>query len=167
MERRCLSVSEFEKLRKAVADKRSALILDILYETSITVNELVNIKFKDIDFKQKILKILSQNTKSKKPRKIKISSRLCFDIKQLNTKNYLFKTRQSQKTTPRRIQQLLLSLGKKTGLGIINPSIIRKSSIAHSLLRKIPVFKIEKKTGIKNLQSYVYDLFKLKKDLLQ
>lgn len=167
IKRRYLTVSEFKKLNKVISDKKNMLVLDLLYETAVTVNELVNIKTKDVDLKRNILKIPSINTKNNKSREIKISLRISSEIKKLNTGTYLFSTRQSFKTTTRRIQQLLLDYGKKAKLGTINPSIIRQSSIAHDLLRNITPAQIEKKTGISNLQPYVYDIFKLKQNLLK
>ena len=48
IKRRYLTVSEFKKLNKVISDKKNMLVLDLLYETAVTVNELVNIKTKDV-----------------------------------------------------------------------------------------------------------------------
>jgi len=150
-----LKRSELSRLNSHIKEPRDKLILDILYETGCTVNELINIRVKDIDFYKFKIKFSSSSTKSNKSRNGYISKNLIHKIKsytQNSALNYLFSTRQSSQITTKRVRQLIQSYSIKTGLGKINPQVIRYTHIAHALERGISLTAIQKQVGMERLR---------------
>jgi len=150
-----LSRSELARLKNQIQNERDQLILQILYETGCTVNELVNIKYNNINVKSKTIKYPSDVTKTKKSRVCFISRKLIGDLKKYTRGEnfvYLFFTRQSSNITTKRVRQLIQSYGKKAGLGKINPQVIRYTHIAHALERGIPLTAIQKQVGMERLR---------------
>ena len=63
-------MSEINKLFEVCSDnnpiaQRDTLILELLYATGIRVSELVNIKIKDIDINEKVIKVLGKGNKER------------------------------------------------------------------------------------------------------
>ncbi|MFH1396750.1 MAG: tyrosine-type recombinase/integrase [archaeon] len=150
-----LSRGELVRLRSQIQNQRDKIILQILYETGCTVNELVNIKYNNINVKSKTIKYPSDITKTKKSRICFISSKLVNELKKYTRGEnfvYLFVTRQSYNITTKRVRQLLQSYGLKARLGKINPQVIRYTHIAHALERGITLTTIQKQVGIERLR---------------
>lgn len=59
------SAEEIEKLKLACDSKRKIAIIEILLATGVRVNELVNIKISDINFKENEIKILGKGNKER------------------------------------------------------------------------------------------------------
>ena len=55
-----LSKEEFNKLNNQINNHRDRLILNTLYETGCTVNELINIKISDLNFLEGTIKFLPE-----------------------------------------------------------------------------------------------------------
>ncbi|MBU0456666.1 MAG: site-specific integrase [Nanoarchaeota archaeon] len=152
---RYLSNDEFNSLKNKINDNRDKLILNILYETGCTVNELVKIKTKDIDFGKKIIKFPPESTKSNKLRTSFISKELAKEIEKFTEKNssqHIFTTRQGSGITTKRIRQLIQNYSQKAGFGKINPQVIRYTHIAHALEKGIPLTAIQKQVGMERLR---------------
>jgi len=152
---RCLSKREFNSLNSQITDERDKLVLKILYETGCTVNELISIKVKEIDFEKKIIKFPAENTKMKRSRVSFISKELVEETRKFVEKKispYLFTTRQSSKITTKRVRQLVQSYSQKAGFGKINPQVIRYTHIAHALEKGIPLSAIQKQVGMERLR---------------
>ena len=150
-----LSKKEFNRLKNQIDNSRDQLLLNLLYETGCTVNELINIKVKDIHFGKKIIKFPSESTKSNKSKISFISKTLTEKIKKFTEKqisSYLFVTRQSSQITTKRVRQLIQFYSQKAGLGKINPQVIRYTHIAHALEKGIPLTVIQKQVGMERLR---------------
>ncbi|MFC1800612.1 tyrosine-type recombinase/integrase [Nanoarchaeota archaeon] len=145
---------EFNRLKYIIDCKRDQLILNILYETGCTVNELVNIKIKHINFRNRTIKFPPESTKTNKKRFSFISPALAKQIKKFSSeqKEFLFSSRQSPQLTTKRVRQIIQSYSEAAGLGKINPQIIRYTHIAHALERGIPLTAIKKQIGIGRLR---------------
>lgn len=157
-----LSTSEFVRLKAQFTSVRDLLILEILYETGCTVNELVKIKFKDIvpcknDKKLPChINFPATNTKTNRARISFISKALCLKLKgyisENNISRHLFTSRQSSQITTKRIRQIIQSKSKKAQLGKINPRIIRYTHIAHALEKGILLGAIQNQVGMERLR---------------
>ncbi len=150
-----LSKRDFSRLKDQIDNDRDKLILNVLYETGCTVNELVKIKIKEIDFEKKIIKFPSASTKSNKPRVSYISKNLVNEITEY-IKNHdspnLLASRQSSQITTKRVRQLIQSYSQKAGLGKINPQVIRYTHIAHALEKGITLAAVQKQVGMERLR---------------
>ena len=147
-----LSKEELDIFRAAIQNRRDLLLLNILYETGCTVNELVNIKIQDIDFEKNTISFPPESTKSGKSRTSFISGTLARRIKNHKDSGYLFTSRQSSKITTKRVRQIIQSYSKSAGLGKINPQVLRYTHIAHALERSIPITAIQKQVGMEGLR---------------
>jgi len=105
-----LSFEDWKRLEQAITDKRGSLILKLLYQTGCTVNELVNIRVSDFDFREKRLNISSESSRNRDKRAVYVSSALLDMIKNDiagRTDGFLLTTRQSGQMTTKRVRQLL------------------------------------------------------------
>lgn len=130
----------------SVDDLRDKVILGILYSTGSTEKELVSLKCSDIDLRRKLISFRS--------RKSSISPELgnlirTYLLQQKIKKGYIFRTRQSNTLSEKRIQQIIAELSLAHLKHKIVPKTIRYSHIAHALLRNVSVFSICEQTGLK------------------
>lgn len=165
---RYLSFGEWEKLKGIDKLERDELILSILYSTGCTVNELVNIKVKDIDFKNKTLIIRKTNSRNKTYRKVYLSGRVLEKIESFlrehNAGEYLFSTRQSKKMTTKRVRQIVQKLCSKINVKDATPQIIRYTHIAHAYKKNIPVDAIVRQVGLRRSRAIeIFNQLKLSK----
>ena len=71
-----LSYEEWNRLDALPKSPRDDLILNILYSTGCTVNELVNIRIRQIDFKKNTLQIRKESSRNKHARDVYISKKV-------------------------------------------------------------------------------------------
>ena len=123
-----LNVNELEELYECIdtkkrVGKRDVLIIELFYSTGIRLSELVNIKLKDIDFKEKKIKILGKGSKERYV--------LYGDICSKYLDDYMTNTRKLYQKTPS--EYLLLNQrGTKltaSGIEFIINKILRQSNI--------------------------------------
>lgn len=150
---RYLSYEEWEKLKSFKKLARDDLILTILYSSGCTVNELVNIRLKDIDFSKRILTIRKTCSRNKSLRRVYLSKKVIDKIKifieQNESTDYLFSTRQSKKMTTKRVRQIVQKLCSKLNIPDATPQIIRYTHIAHAYKQNIPVDAILRQVGLR------------------
>lgn len=149
-----LSNEEIHKLLNFISSQRDRLLVRILFETGCTVNELIQIKNKDIDSKQNVIRFPASSTKSSHAKVSCISKSLSSDITEFNAQGeYLFSTRQSALMTTKRVRQLIQFYGKNAGFPTkLNPQVLRYSHIAHALETGIPLNAIQEQTGLEKLR---------------
>jgi len=150
---RYLEFNEYSKLCSINKALRDDLICNILYETGCTVNELVNIRKKDLDLKAGQISIRSKNARNKESRTVFISKELARKIKPYLEENrespYLFCTRQSDSITTKRVRQIVVALFNKIGITDGSPQVLRYTHIVHAYKRNIPLAAIQKQVGLK------------------
>jgi integrase/recombinase XerC len=138
--------------------KRDYLIIQLLYHSGCTVNELINIKIKDIDFINNSLKISKDSSRNKSSRIIYLSKSIINVIsdflninnqQNLNYNNYLFSTRQSKKITTKRVRQIVEDIFLKIKIKDTTPQILRYTHIAHAYMKGIPIDAIQKQVGLR------------------
>lgn len=160
-EKKIISASEYKRLHSVIENKTHELILELLWRTGITVNELVNLRKSDFSFTQNILIIRPELTKSKLPRAITIPEELTTKIREfssgLSSRSFLFSSQKSSQISPLRVRQILAYYSSKAKLEIIaTPQALRNSHIAHAHTRGESLASISERLGIRQLNTNTY-----------
>ncbi|MFW6220473.1 MAG: tyrosine-type recombinase/integrase [Nanoarchaeota archaeon] len=156
---RYLSFNDLAKLNTYKnLSKRDHLIILLLYHSGCTVNELVNVKIKDINFTNNTLKISKDFSRNKSFRIIylskfiidKISRFINYNDKMnINQNEYLFSTRQSKKISTKRVRQIVEDVFFDLKIKNTTPQILRYTHIAHAYIKGIPIDAIQKQVGLR------------------
>jgi integrase len=128
------------------------LLLRLLYETGCTVNELVNIRTKDVSAEQCIIRIRAENSRNHEYREAHVSQRLIHLISRPEggeLGEFVLSTRQSASMTTKRARQIVQSSCRSVGIEDANPQILRYTHIAHAFMKNVPVDAIQKQVGLK------------------
>jgi integrase/recombinase XerD len=163
-----LTGTELELLKNNTSNDRDLMIISLLYETGCTVNELINIKIKNILFEKNELIFPKEDTKTKKERKSYISKKLIKELRKfvVGKNDFLFASRESHKITTKRIRQIIQAISKKANLSLINPQVLRYTHVAHALEKDIPLKAIQSQIGIEELRMVqIYQQIKQKGDI--
>jgi len=144
-----LKREEWDKLRECIDNYRDKLIITLLYSTGMRVGEFVKLRVEDVDFEERFISILSENTKTGKGRTIFVPKEVLNDMKaylKLEKK----KRGQIFHLTTRRVQQLLKKYSIQAGVEA-TPHTLRHTHIVHSLLDRIPITAVQKQVGHRKL----------------
>ncbi|HLG24495.1 MAG TPA: site-specific tyrosine recombinase/integron integrase [Candidatus Nanoarchaeia archaeon] len=141
-----LSKDEIRKLLDAAVNPKHRLLIKFLYSTGMRVSECVNIQIDDLDFDEKIGKIM--HGKGNKERYLILSEGLIKDLKSyLETKkdngDYVFSVKGSPITT-RQAQKIVKETAKKAG--------IKKRVFCHALRSSFATHLLESGTDIRVIQ---------------
>ena len=142
-----LSKQEIRKLLNSIENKKTKLMMAMLYACGFRVSELINLKIEDLDFEEKIGHV--RKGKGKKDRMFNISSFLFKPLKQQieqqeqNNHEFLF-TGPKGKLTDRNIQKLLKKATEKAE--------IRKNVHPHTLRHSFATHLLEDGTDIRLIQ---------------
>jgi integrase len=134
-----------------VDNSRDKMVLLLLAKTGITPKELVNLSPKDFDFSSGFLNIRKDITKSKRARRIELSSdviSVVLDNFSLD-REYLLFTRKSSKADVRTVQRILNSFSKFYGEKVTSVDL-RKFFISSSL-EASSSDKVKFESGLKRL----------------
>lgn len=159
-----LYYEEMEKILK-IPDRTTPLgmrdltILELLYSTGVRVSELVNIKIEDIDFNERIIKILGKGNKERIVLYGKTLSDYLEDylIKRSTfnpNHNYLFINKFGNKLTDRGVRLIIDNILKKGMVNFhISPHMIRHTFATHLLDNGADLKCVQELLGHKNLSS--------------
>ncbi len=135
---------------------RNRLILEMLYATGIRVSELVNIKFSDIDFSSKQIKILGKGNKER----IVFFEDVCLKylnmyINMLDKKcDYLFLNNRGEKLTTRGVRYILDEIIKKASFKTkISPHTLRHTFATHLLNEGCDILSVQELLGHESLKA--------------
>ncbi|MBM3247588.1 integrase [Candidatus Pacearchaeota archaeon] len=152
-----LSKDEIKLLLKSLTNKKSKLMLSLIYACGFRVSELVNLKINDLDFAEKAGYI--KQAKGKKDRVFNIPEFLLEDLKNQaqEQKNqgleYLFSGR-GEKITDRNIQKIVRLAAKKAGIKKqVHTHTLRHSFATHLLENGVDIRKIQELLGHSNLST--------------
>ena len=143
-----LSKEEIKNLIDSIQNKKSKLMISLIYAVGLRVSELTNLKTHDLDFTQKTGHI--RQGKVRKDRIFNIPENLFEDLKQQAEKQkeknqiYLFTSFKGQMTT-RNIQKIVSQTAKKIG--------IEKEVHPHTLRHSFATHLLENGTDIRSIQS--------------
>lgn len=147
-----ITKKEFKEIIFTVENKRDKLILNILFNTGCQLNELVNLKIEDVNFRQNQLTVNNDN-----PRTIIIPEALISEIKnhilvnKLSSEQFLISSRQSNRISDKRIFQIVKKYSKISGYNKTNPRILRNSQIVDAIASGDSSKLVSQKVGIENL----------------
>jgi len=132
-----LTKEEVKRLFESCSNKKSKLMLSLIYACGLRVSEIVNLKINDLNFNEKTGKI--QQSKGKKDRVFNIPDRLfkqLFKQTELQKgfgKEYLFSGKNGKLST-RNIQKIVQTAVKKSGITKqVHPHTLRHSFATHLL----------------------------------
>ncbi|MDO8517508.1 MAG: tyrosine-type recombinase/integrase [Nanoarchaeota archaeon] len=142
-----LSKDEVRKLLESAVNKKSKLMLSLIYACGFRVSELINLKMRDMDFDEKIGHV--RQAKGKKDRNFNIPNFLADNLKEQaelqkqNNQEYLF-TGPNGKLSSRNMQKIIQNVAQKAG--------IKKSVHPHTLRHSFATHLLESGTDIRMIQ---------------
>ena len=157
---RFLTYEEVLKLLEAAESLENKLIILLLYSTGIRVSELVNIKIKDIDLRDRSIRVYGKGGKEREVffnrRTEKLLRKM---IRGRDQDEYLLKGRKGKLnyvTIERRLKRIALKAGLKKK---VTPHILRHSFATFALSRGMDVREIQELLGhasLKTTQVYTH-----------
>ena len=161
-----LKQSELDKLFSVCNDndyinQRDSLIIELLYATGVRVSELVNIKLKDIDRSEKVIKVLGKGNKER----IVLYNNHTSDIldiylndgyNEFNKKNsgYLILNKNGDNLSERYVRVIIDKLVRKAGLDIkISPHTIRHTFATDMLEEGADLMTVKELLGHESLNT--------------
>ncbi|MFH1175515.1 MAG: site-specific tyrosine recombinase/integron integrase [bacterium] len=141
-----LSREEIGEIFSVITNVKHKLLLGLIYSSGLRVSESVNIKVKDLDFKNSFLNI--RQGKGAKDRVTilsdKITGVLKIYVKNKKTDDYVFESERGGKLTERSVQKVFSEALKK--------SKIKKDASCHSLRHSFATHLLENGTDIRYIQ---------------
>ena len=161
-----LNDSEMDKLFKSCSDntpinQRDSLIIELLYATGLRVSELVNIKIKDIDIKEKTIKVLGKGNKERiviynNHTSTALKKYLNDGYHKFNKVNngYLILNKNGDKLSERYVRNIINKLVRKAGLNIkISPHTIRHTFATDMLEEGADLVTVKELLGHESLNT--------------
>lgn len=146
-----LTKQEVRKLINIIENKKTKLMISMLYACGFRVSELVNLKVEDLDFDEKIGHV--RQAKGKKDRIFNIPSFLFNPLKKQaekqkqNKQEFLF-TGPKGRLTDRNIQKLIKKAANQAGIKKnVHPHTLRHSFATHLLENNVDIRKIQELLG--------------------
>jgi integrase/recombinase XerD len=149
-----LSKEEVKKIIDGCDNLKHRLILKLLYSSGLRLQELINLKRKDIDFDRGMTNV--KKGKGNKDRVTLLSDSLKMDLLKYYSENnfktdYIFEGRNG-KYTKKSVQKVLQNSGDKLGIKI-HPHMLRHSFATHLLEEGTDIRYIQKLLGHNDLKT--------------
>ncbi len=152
-----LTKEEVKKLFNSFQNKKSKLLVSLIYACGFRVSELINLKINDLDFENKIGHV--RQAKGKKDRIFNIPAFLLKDLQKQTKKQkeqnqkYLF-TGPKESLSDRNIQKIVRLAAKRVGINKkVSPHTLRHSFATHLLEDGIDIRKIQELLGHADLST--------------
>lgn len=149
-----LSKEEINEMISATKNIKHKLILMFLYYAGLRLDEVINIKWNDIDFDRKVIHL--KKAKGEKERVIFLHEKL-IDIINVYGKEdgeFVFLSDRKKQYNNRTIQQIVKNAAKKAKINKrVSPHILRHSFATHLLEAGADIRYIQQLLGHKNLQT--------------
>ena len=138
-----LSKNEIKKMIYSTNNFVHRLIIQLLYSTGMRSSELINLRFKDIDFDRNVIHI--KLAKGNKDRIVKLSQKIKTELKKMNANNnYVFMSNRNKKYSSATLQKIISNTAKKAG--------INKKVTPHSLRHSFATHLLESGTDVRIIQ---------------
>ena len=150
-----LTKTELHKLLDATKNRKSKLIISLLYSSGLRVSEAINLKISDLELKEKIGWVRAG--KGKKDRLFILSETLAGDLENYlqdrNPQEILFPGKNG-KMTSRNIQKIISKASKRAGISKkVSPHTLRHSYGTHLLEAGVDIRKIQMLLGHSQLST--------------
>lgn len=155
-----ISKSESELVINTLKSKHHKVIVLLMLDCGLRVSEACSVKFKNFDFKNRIITLQSLKKKSKSLRAIPISDRLYKSLgeylqtfkKELNPNGFLFPSKKNENThiSRKTIWAVLKSVKNKTLINNLHPHTLRHSFATHHLSAGTSLAEIKEMLGHKS-----------------
>lgn len=152
-----LTKDEVKKLFSAIDNKKSKLMISMLYACGFRVSELLNLKPNDLDFEENIGHV--RQAKGKKDRIFNIPAFLSKLLRKQvttqneNTQEFLF-TGPKGRLTDRNLQKIIKKAAEKAGIKKdVHPHTLRHSFATHLLENNVDIRKIQELLGHADLST--------------
>ena len=145
--------------RSTILGLRNAVILEVLYSTGIRVSELINIRLKDINFKDKKILILGKGNKERyvlygEVLKNLLDEYLVKREKLSNNSDYLILNKNGTQITDRGIRSIISSILKQGELDFhVSPHTLRHTFATHMLENGADLKSVQELLGHENLST--------------
>lgn len=142
-------------------EQRDTLILELLYSTGLRVSELVNIKIKDIDFNEKVIKVLGKGNKERiviynNHTSQALHRYLDNGYNELNKNNsgYLILNKDGNKLSDRYVRNIINKLVRRAGLSTkVSPHTIRHTFATDMLEEGADLVTVKELLGHESLNT--------------
>ncbi|MFA5953699.1 MAG: site-specific tyrosine recombinase/integron integrase [Candidatus Pacearchaeota archaeon] len=143
-----LTKEEVKTLINSIENKKSKLMISLMYATGMRVSELINLKINDLEFEEKICHI--RQAKGKKDRIVNLPNQLFVKLEKYADKQRLLKSEyffsgKNGKMTSRNLQKIVSKAAKKAG--------IKKSVHCHTLRHSFATHLLENGVDIRLIQT--------------
>lgn len=143
------------------SDERDTLIIELLYATGIRVSELVNIKVKDINMKDKTIKVLGKGSKERlvlynnhTSRALDIYLNDAYHVFNKKNSEYLILNHNGGKLSDRYVRMIIDKLVRKANLNIkISPHTIRHTFATDMLEEGADLMTVKELLGHESLNT--------------
>lgn len=149
-----LNKNEINSMLEATLNLKHRLVLMFLYYTGIRLNEIINLKWEDIDFTREVIHL--KTAKGEKERVIFLHNNLKSFIEYFNLRkdDFVFLSNFGKKYSKRTIQMIVRNAAKKASISKrITPHTLRHSFATHLLEAGADIRHIQKLLGHSNLQT--------------
>lgn len=158
---RILNFPNIKEYKKTIYTTRDLLIIELLYDTGCRVDELVNIKLKNIDKSKNQIKVLGKGSKERivfygeytsdilnnylKERDIILKDKIS---------DYLLVSKESGKLTPRRVAQIIDEIMKLVAIkNNVSPHTLRHTFATHLLNNGADLRSVQELLGHSSLST--------------
>jgi len=153
-----LTKKEIFSLLEALTNKKSRIMISLIYATGLKVSEVTNLKIDDLDFDDKIGKILDKTGKVKRtfniPKFLAAKLRHRAEKQKAQGEIYLFPGQNKKKMSDRNVQKIVKKAAIKAGIKIdVQTQTLRHSFAVHLLEKDIDIKKIKKLLGHSDLST--------------
>jgi len=153
-----LTKDEIMKLIENCENFRDKIIIELLYSSGLRISECLNLRVKDINFKERYG--IVRGGKGKKDRIFILSKKVCEDLEDFiaiqgkSSENYIFTNKYGKKLTARYIQKMLNKIALSCGIDKkVTPHTLRHSFATHLLNKGVDIRKIQELLGHSNLST--------------
>lgn len=150
-----LSKEDVKKILESLSNKKSKLMISLIYACGLRVSELTNLKISDLDFSNKAGHI--RQAKGKKDRAFNIPDALLEDLKEQaslqENKEYLFTGHENKKLSTRNLQKIISTASKRAGFSGVHTHTLRHSFATHLLESNVDIRKIQELLGHSDLST--------------
>ena len=137
-----LTIEEIRSMVGCTTNIKHKLIVKLLYGTGLRVSEIINLKKRDLNFRENLIKI--NLAKGKKDRFVKIPSSIKNKFEsysKLIRGKTLFLSNRGEKLTKKTIGKIVSNAAKKAGIKMPNTYLVEEDGSIHFVVERFDIYK--------------------------